>query len=311
MKIKKNIILLVILIFVLSCGKRNTSNKSIQVKSLDNVETIFAVSTTKVIKGEINNYMELNGEVKTKIEVDVYPDVMGKLVNLFVSVGSYVEKGTIIAEIDPSKPGMTYEFSPVRASISGTVIYLPVQIGSTVSQQTSIARIGVLKDIKIVSFISEKYISKIKIKLPVIIKLEAYPEESFKGLISEISPVVDPQTRMLEIKITLENMDLRVKPGMFAKLKIITEKKEGIVKIPEDCIVKRYGEEFVFVVKSENYVEKRKIKSGIKIDNKVEIIEGLLPDEEIVFRGQTLLEDGSKIKIVERVQPLFSKDSIN
>jgi len=204
---------------------------------------------------------------------------------------------------------MTYELSPVKATISGTITSLSFQIGSTVTQQTSIAKIGDLSDIKIISYVSEKYISKIKNGLNVIIKVEAYPDVSFKGIVSEISPVVDPQTRMLEIKSRLIERDLRLKPGMFAKLKVIIEKKDNIVKIPEECVVKRYGEDFVFVVKGDR-VEKRKIKIGIRIDNKLEIVDGLLPNEEIVFRGQTLLEDNTRIKIVDTVQPLSSKDSI-
>lgn len=309
MNFRKTILIIASLILIFSC-KKPMDKKDPNIKSLENVETIFAVTTTKSVKGEINNYIELNGEIKTRVEIDVYPDVMGKLVKLYVSVGSYVEKGDVIAEVDPSRPGMTYELSPVRATISGTITSIPFQIGATVSQQTSIVKIGNLSDIKIVSYISEKYISKIKIGLPVIIKLEAYPEESFKGSLSEVSPVVDPQTRMLEVKTTLIKRDTRVKPGMFAKLKVIIEKKNGIVKIPEECIVKRYGEDFVFVVKDKSIVEKRKIRAGIKIDNKVEIVEGLKPDEEIVFRGQTLLEDNSKIKIVDNVQPLSMLDNI-
>ncbi|HOL56974.1 MAG TPA: efflux RND transporter periplasmic adaptor subunit [Spirochaetota bacterium] len=310
MKIKRILILLFISMLIFNCKKGSDNTKRPNIKSLDNVETIFAVTTTKTVKGEINNYIELNGEIKTRVEVDVYPDTMGKLARLYVNVGDYVQKGSVIAEVDPSRPGMNYELSPVKATISGTVTAIPFQIGSTVTQQTGIVKIGDLTDIKIISYVSEKYLSKIKVGLPVIIKLEAYPSESFKGVLSETSPVVDPQTRMLEVKTSLLKKDSRVKPGMFAKLKIIIEKKEGIVKIPEECIVKRYGEDFVFVVKDQSYVEKRKVKIGIRIDNKVEIMEGLLPDEEIVFRGQTLLEDKTKIKIVDRIQPLSVTDSI-
>jgi multidrug efflux pump subunit AcrA (membrane-fusion protein) len=102
----------------------------------------------------------------------------------------------------------------------------------------------------------------------------------------------------------------KVKVGMFAEIKIITEKKEGIVKIPADCLVKRYGGYFVFVVKDNESVEKRAVTPGILIDNKLEIVKGLEPDEEIVIRGQTLLEDKAKIKIIEQVAPLSVEDII-
>jgi len=316
--IKKTILFLLVLLLIVGCKNPNQKDKKggPNVKSTDNVETIFAVNTTKVVKGEINDYLELNGDIKTKREVAVYPDTMGKLITLNVRVGQYVQKGDVIAEVDPSKPGMEYQASPVKAAISGTITEVPAQIGATVTLQSPIVKIGVLYDVDIVSYVAEKYISKIKIGLPVFIKLEAYPEVTFKGYLSEISPVIDPQSRMLEIKISLNERDTRVKPGMFAKLKIVTEKKTNIVKIPDECIVKRYGEFFVFVIKDNttdsttDSVEKRKITSGIQIDNKIEIVQGLSAKEEVVIRGQTLLEDKTKVKIVDRIEPLSVKDNI-
>jgi len=292
--------------------KKDASSDAKMFKSTDNVETIFAVNTTKAVKGEINDYIELNGDVQAKTKVDVYPDVMGKLTGIYVKVGQYVNKDDVVAEVDPSKAGMNYSLSPVKAPISGTVVEVPRRVGATVTQQIPLIKIGVLNQIEIVSFISEKFISKIKYGLPVLLKFEAYPDITFKGYVSELSPVVDPQSRMMEISISLNERDSRIKSGMFAKLKIITENKNSIVKIPVEALVKRYGENFVFVTKENGLkVEKRKVTLGIQIDNKVEIASGLKADEEIVIRGQTLLDDNTKIKIIETISPISSKDSID
>jgi multidrug efflux pump subunit AcrA (membrane-fusion protein) len=97
---------------------------------------------------------------------------------------------------------------------------------------------------------------------------------------------------------------------MFAKVRVITEEKQGIVKIPASAVVQRFGENYVFLVETDpadpaNRIARRKIvRPGILIDGILEVQEGLEPDEEIVVRGQTLLEDGARINIVERVAPL-------
>ena len=91
----------------------------------------------------------------------------------------------------------------------------------------------------------------------------------------------------------------------------MVKSKDKIVKIPSECVVKRYGESFVFIVKEDGVVEKRKVVQGIQIDNKVEIVEGLESDEKVVIRGQTLLEDKSKVKIIEVVNPLNIIDNID
>ncbi len=274
----------------------------------DDVGTVFAINTTKAVSGQLLDYLELNGDVVTRTNVVVFADTSGKLTKLNVRLGQYVVKDQVIAEIDPSRPGMTFVASPVKSPIAGTVIEIPAQIGATISPAVPIAKVSKTTDVQIMTFISERFISKVRLRLKALLRFEAYPDERFQAWVSEISPVVDPQSRTLEIRLNLNRLDRRIKPGMFAEVKIIIEKKEGIVKIPADCLVKRYGGYYVFVVKDGTEVEKRKVTPGIEIDSKLEIVEGLAPDEEIVIRGQTLLEDKAKVKVIERVQPLASED---
>jgi multidrug efflux pump subunit AcrA (membrane-fusion protein) len=304
-----------ILIAALTASALLISCKDSKKESKKDEETIFAVNTTLAVKGEIKNFIELNGDIKTKNEAAIYPDVMGKVVSITVKLGDNVYRNQIIAYVDPSKPGMDYNASPVRSTLNGTITSLPVDIGSTVSPQTAIAKVGQLDKIEIITNVAEKYINKIKIGLPAIVRTQAFQDKTFKAEVSEISPVVDPITRMMEVRLKLTDPNSNLlKPGMFAELKIITDQKENIVKIPAECIVKRYGLFYVFVVKRESgdlgVVEKRKITSGIQIENKVEILEGLQPEEEIVYSGQTLLEDKAKVKIIESYLPLTVKDVV-
>ena len=299
---------LFIIIIFFNCGSKSKE------KNKDEAETIFAVDTTKALKGEINDFIELNGDVKTKTEVSLYPDISGKLVNIVVKLGDYVYRNQTVAFVDPSKPGMDFNPSPVRSTINGNITELPIEIGSTVSSQSAIAKVGKLDELEIITYVAEKFISKMKLGLEAIIKTPAYPDKKFIAYISEMSPVVDPQSRMQEIKLKLKTNDKLLLSGMFVEIKIITEKKDDIVKIPYECLVKRYGNLFVFIVKrtgnNEGIVEKRVITPGIQIENKVEIIKGIQPDEEVVLRGQALLEDKSKVKIIGTYQPLTVQDNV-
>ncbi len=307
-KIKKFLYVSFLFILLISCKKNIEDEKA---------ETIFAVETTKVIKGEINDFIELNGDIKAKDEVDVYPDVAGKYISINeVKLGQNVYKDQIIGYVDPSKPGMDYKPSPVRSTISGVITSLPIKNGATVTMQTSIAKVGKIEELEIVTYVSEKFLSKMKLKLPVIIKTQAYPDKKINGFVKELSPVIDPTTRMMEVKISFAEKSDIIKPGMFAEIKIITEKKDDIVKIPEECLIKRYGSYYVFVVhrnneKDQGSVEQRKVFYGIQIENKIEITEGLNPDDEIVINGQNLLEDKSKVKIINIKQSLTKEDLID
>jgi RND family efflux transporter MFP subunit len=203
---------------------------------------------------------------------------------------------------------MDFRLSTVTAPISGTVVALPAQLGMTISQATPLARIASRDALEIRLFVAERFISRIAMNLPCEITLDAWPGEKFQGSISEISPTVDVASRTMEVKVNVYNPGSKLKAGMFAKVKIITEHKENIVKIPASPVINRFGEHFVFVIDSsdpENQVVRRRIiVPGIQIDGVMEVQEGLAPNEEIVVRGQTLLEDGFKINVIERVAPL-------
>lgn len=277
---------------------------------------VFAVNTTKAVGGELIDYIELNGDVLTKSTVDIYPDTFGKVSKLSIKVGDRIEKDQVIAEIDPSRPGMIFVPSPVKSPIAGTVSHVPVYVGSTITQGMPIARVTTTDNLEIRTEVAERFIGKMRVGLDALVRFEAFPGEIFRGSVTELSPLVDPASRTLEIKVRLNRQDPRIRPGMFAALKLITQRKWGIVKVPVDCLVRRYGGAFVFVVKDDptastgKRVERRQVTPGVQIDEKVEIVKGLRPGEVIVIMGQSLLEDGSVVRIVGEVPPLPVSDSI-
>lgn len=316
MKNRINIFFLIVLILLLISGcfkspeNEEAGNEKGGVTYGEDMATVFAVNTTKAVRGQLLNYLEINGDVVTDSKVDVYAEVMGKIVSLNAGIGDRIREGTVIGEIDPSKPGMKYAKSQIKSPITGTVISLPVYVGSTVSPGVPIATVSKMDDLRIQTFVAERFISKMKVGLDALIRFEAFPDRRFNAKVNELSPVVDPLSRTMEVKLDFKGRYDTVKAGMLAEIKIITEKKNNIIKIPADCLVKRYGGDFVFVIKENEQVEKRAVRTGILIDNKLEIVEGLEEGEEIVIRGQTLLEDQAKIKVVEQVKPLDTADTI-
>jgi RND family efflux transporter MFP subunit len=212
---------------------------------------------------------------------------------------------------------MNYVESVVRSPISGTVVSLPAQLGMTISQAVSLARIAGGGGLEIKLYVAERFISRIKMRQACEITLDAWPGEIFRGTVSEVAPTVDPASRTMEVRVNVDNRESKLKTGMFAKVRLITEVKENIVKIPASAVVQRFGEDFVFVVEpdydSENgfIARRRNVTPGILIDGVLEIQEGLTSKDEIVVRGQTLLDDGAKINIIERVAPLGAAASVN
>lgn len=273
---------------------------------------VFAVNAATAVQGQISDYLALSGDIISGSTVDVYSDVAGKVTRLYVSVGSRVSRNQSIAAVDPSKPGMDFVPGIARAPIAGTVVALPAQIGMTVAQTIPLARIAAGGALETRVYVAERFISKIALNQSCDIILDAYPGETFKGSVTEISPTVDPTSRTMEVKINVSNSGSRLKAGMFAKVRIVTEKKDNIVKIPAAALISRFGEDYVFTTATDPedpaflIAKKTIVKPGILVDNVLEIQEGLAPGQEVIVKGQTMLNDGSRVNVVEHVQPLES-----
>ena len=322
-------VLLIVMCFVMFfslAGCQNKDGAEAAARALVSAPVRFAVNTTDAVKGPIQDYLALSGDIIAGSTVDAYSDAAGKVTQLYVSVGDTVRRGDSIAAVDPSRPGMNFQASIVKAPISGTVVALPAQVGMTISQAVPLARIagsGAVSSVplEIRLYVAERFISRMALRLPCEITLDAWPGEVFRGSITEIAPTVDPVSRTMEVKVNVENPGSKLKAGMFAKVKVITERKENIVKIPASAMIQRFGENYVFAVESVpkepmepsdpedatmQVARKKVIQPGILIDGILEVQQGLEPGDEVIVRGQTLLEDGAQVNVVDHVTPLAS-----
>jgi RND family efflux transporter MFP subunit len=202
---------------------------------------------------------------------------------------------------------MEFRLGLVTAPVSGTVVAIPAQVGMTISQAVPLVRVAGGNALEVRLFVAERFISRMSMGLPAEISLAAWPGDIFTGRISELSPTIDPVSRTMEIRVRTENPGERLKAGMFANVRLITERRENVVRIPASALVSRFGQQYVYVVDvdprdGEQFVARRRdVVPGISVDGLLEIREGLEPGEEIVARGQSLLEDGVRVNIVERL----------
>jgi multidrug efflux pump subunit AcrA (membrane-fusion protein) len=273
---------------------------------------VFAVNTTLAVQGQILDYLALSGDIVSGTSVETYSDAAGKITRVYVSVGDRVRRNDPIAAVDPSKPGMTYQANIARAPIAGIVTALPAQVGMTISQAVSLARIAGGNALEIELYVAERFISKIALQQPCQITLDAWPGEVFRGSVTEVSPVVDAASRTMEVKVNVENPGDKLKAGMFAKVRIITDEKNDIVKIPSGAMVQRFDETYVFTVATDpadpafRIAKRQVITPGIVVDGVQEVQQGLTPNQEIILKGQNQLEDGSRINVIEQIAPLGS-----
>ncbi len=261
-------------------------------------ETVYTVKTQKLERTNLQEYLRVNGTVKAENSISVYPDMAGKLTRVPVTLGSYVKKGQVIAEVDPSSPGSYYTTSPVYAPISGYITSLPLTTGTTVTTSSEIAIIGNINNLQIECKIPESKIAVLKNGLVAHVGLEAYKGEVFPAHIFRISPIVDETSRTKQVYLIFDTNDSRINAGMYVKMLLDTVLHENVITVPTDCIVSENTKSFVYVYNSDGTVSKREIKTGAMVDGVAEVTQGLDEGESVVVSGMQVLSDGVKVKEV-------------
>jgi len=285
------------------CGAKKSKSAKPE-ETAKEAETIYAVSTYKTVEGNLDDYLEFGGDVASVNEVMVLPDQAGKITNVLVKVGDMVKKDQVIAYVNPLRAGVVYNDSPVKAPIAGRVTSLPVTVGSTVSQSSSVAKVARTDELEIRISIAERFISRIADGQKATLTFDAYPGETFGAKVFEISPVLDTATRTMGVKLRLDPPDNRVKVGMYGRVRLITESTKDAIIIPSSAVITREGKEYVFVLNEETRndenptVRFQSIHKGISVDNKVEVTDGLKAGDEIVTKGFSLLSNDAKVKII-------------
>lgn len=255
------------------------------------------VEASQVKLDSIQEKLFYVGDIKALEQVKVFPKVTGKVIKNLVKENDKVSKGECLALIDRDEVGFKYESSPVLSPISGVVGQVYLDIGETVFPDTAIAEVVNMDKVRVKVNVVERDLPKIQEGQVCQIKVDAYPEEIFQGLVVSVSPVVDISSRTALVKLEIPNQNYRLKPGMFARIWIVINDLPAVLCIPRDAIIREDSSTFVMVVKN-GKVEKRKIGLGLEENNKFEVIEGLQERELVVTLGKERLKDGDLVKIV-------------
>lgn len=278
----------------LGCGKKPAAEEEAK------AETIFAVNVYKAVPKTLDDYLEFGGNVQTASSVDIYPDVQsGKLSRILVKVGDKVKKDQVLCEVDASRPGMDYKNSPIKAPVAGTITSFPYNIGQTVAASMPVGKISSTGTLEVKTNVAERFVSRISMNEKAELTFDAYPGETFPAILVEIDPVLDTSSRTLGIKLVQTPSDSRLKAGMYARIKLVTDTKKNTIVIPSNVIVTRNDEDIVYIVDSmTNTVKASPVKRGIRVDDKQEIQMGIAPGDLVVIKGQALLSDGAKVNVV-------------
>jgi multidrug efflux pump subunit AcrA (membrane-fusion protein) len=242
--------------------------------------------------------LSLTGGIKGIEKVKIFPKVSGKLYDIKVKEGDRVKKGSVIALIDRDITGLEFKLAEVTSPIRGVISGVYLDKGAGVGPENPLAEAVNIDTIIVTTNVVEKDISKVKLGQKAHIKVDAYPDTEFYGMVTLVSPTLDSLTHSANMEITIPNPNHLLKPGMFAEIELVVSKVENLILIPRYAILIEAGKKKVFVIK-EGKAEERWVETGFSEEGMTYIKSGLVPLDSLVTSGQGQLQNGDKIKIAK------------
>ena len=186
----------------------------------------------------------------------------------------------------------------ISAPFDGQLGAFNTNEGDYVAAGTTLVTLVDTKQLQADYTVPEVYFPKLKQGQSATIKVNAYPDDSFFGTVTYISPTVDESTRTVSVQSLISNDDGRLSPGMFVKLTQKLAEKTGALVIPDQAVSADIKGYYVFLVNG-NQVVQTYIKIGTRQSGTVEVLDGLKLGDVIVSAGQQKLDDGSYITIAK------------
>ena len=213
------------------------------------------------------------------------------------------EKDAVKAQLDQAKAALALakrmcQNATITSPIEGVIAHKNVELGKVVSPPMipgrALLHVIDASTLKTRVNVSENKVKEVNLGQKAVIILDGFPGETFPGEVSKISPVVDSRSRTFEAEIVIPNPDGKLKPGMFARVQLVLNKRMDVVKVPLKVVAR--GEEgwLAFVV-VDGVAHMRSVTLGISDGVNVEILSGLNAGEEVVVHGNVGLKDGDRV----------------
>jgi membrane fusion protein (multidrug efflux system) len=176
----------------------------------------------------------------------------------------------------------------IRAPFDGVVGARLVSPGERVDDDTGLVQIDAIDRLQLAFAVPEIGVSAVRVGLTVTVSVAPYPNEHFTGEVFFVAPALDPRNRQLLLKAWIPNPDRKLKPGLFANLKIQIAERENAIVVPETAIVYDQQGPFVWRVLDGALAERSPVELGVRRS-------GLRPGDRIVSAGTHKVTPGAKL----------------
>lgn len=184
----------------------------------------------------------------------------------------------------------------LQHGITYVITHRPVAEGSFVRVGTELCKLVIDQALKLRLPVPERYISEVKLGQEAAVFSVAYPT-AFRGVVARINPAIEPATRTFEVEVVVPNLEMRLRPGGFARAHLLIKKQSDTVTVPLTALVTFAGITKIFVLEN-NTAREVVVTLGEQTDEWAEIVTpALKPGTVVITSGQTALANGAKVEV--------------
>lgn len=199
----------------------------------------------------------------------------------------------------------------ITAPFAGRLGLRQVNLGQYLAVGTAIVTLQALDPIYVNFALPQQDVVDLTEGQKVQVRIDAYPDQTFEGAISAISPKVDDASRNLQVQATLGNANARLKPGMFGSVDVLLPRQGKVITLPQAAIVYNpYGDAVYVVEKAKDaagadglVARQRFVQLGETRGDQVAVLKGVKIGDEVVTSGQLKLRNGAAVEINNSITP--------
>ncbi len=184
----------------------------------------------------------------------------------------------------------------LRAPAGGVVLEKAAVQGMRFMPGEMLYRIADLSSVWLLAEIFEQDLGGVRAGQRAVVRVSAYPGETFDGKVAFVYPTVGPETRTAKVRVELPNRGLRLKPDMYANVELTTGERTPRLAVPESAVLDSGTRRIVLVQRGEGRFEPREVRTGMRGDGYVEVLEGLRTGEPVVVSANFLIDAESNLK---------------
>ncbi len=209
---------------------------------------------------------------------------------------SKAQQAQTMARVDELK--ITLSNTTVQSPVDGFVSRRNLDAGAFANANTVVLSVVDISTVRLIVNVVERDFRRVTPGVAAEVEVDAFPGEKFSGTVSRVAPVFDPATRTATIEIEVPNPGYRLKPGMYARVRLTVEERLDALTVPRNAVVDQNGQRGVFVP-VEDSARFQPVTTGIQTDAFIEILDGLSDGQRVVTTGALALREGDRIVVVE------------